>query len=144
MIQDGCFDRFFKPDFSLALHVDGTLPTGSVGYRAGYTLANVDSVDITMRGRGGHGAYPHTTIDPIVQAAHLILDLQTIVSREIKPTEPAVITVGSVHGGSKHNVIGDTCHLQITVRSFSDDAAQASACGHRVQGESRGRSCRCP
>jgi amidohydrolase len=121
MIQDGCFERFFKPDFSLALHVDGTLAAGSVGYRSGYALANVDSVDITVRGRGGHGAYPHATIDPIVQAAHLILDLQTIVSREVKPTEPAVITVGSIHGGSKHNIIGDTCHLQITVRSFSDD-----------------------
>ena len=121
MIADGCFERFFKPDFSLALHVDGTLAAGSVGYRAGYLLANVDSVDVTVRGRGGHGAYPHMTIDPIVQAAHLVLDLQTIVSREVKPTEPAVVTVGSIHGGSKHNVIGDTCHLQITVRSFSDD-----------------------
>jgi len=121
MIQDGCFERFFKPDYSLALHVDANLPAGSVGFHAGYTLANVDSVDITVRGRGGHGAYPHATVDPIVQAAHLILDLQTIVSREIKPTEPAVITVGSIHGGAKHNVIGDTCHLQITVRSFSDD-----------------------
>jgi amidohydrolase len=121
MIKDGCFERFFKPDFSMALHVDGTLAAGSIGYRAGYTLANVDSVDITVHGRGGHGAYPHTTIDPIVQAAHLVLDLQTIVSREIKPTDPAVITVGSIHGGSKHNVIGDTCHLQITVRSFSDE-----------------------
>jgi amidohydrolase len=121
MIKDGCFERFFKPDFSLALHVDGTLAAGSVGYRAGYLLANVDSVDIIVRGRGGHGAYPHATIDPIVQAAHLVLDLQTIVSREIKPTEPAVITVGSIHGGSKHNVIGDSCQLQITVRSFSDE-----------------------
>jgi amidohydrolase len=121
MIQDGCFDRFFKPDFSLALHVDGTLAAGSVGYRSGYVLANVDSVDITVRGRGGHGAYPHATIDPIVQAAHLILDLQTIVSREVKPTEPAVVTVGSIHGGSKHNIIGDSCHLQITVRSFSEE-----------------------
>jgi len=120
MLQDGCFDRFFKPDFSLAVHVDGTLAAGSVGYRAGPTLANVDSVDITIRGRGGHGAYPHTTIDPIVQAARLVLDLQTIVSREIKPTHPSVITVGSIHGGAKHNVIADTCHLQITVRSFND------------------------
>ena len=120
MLQDGCFDRFFKPDFSLAVHVDGTLAAGSVGYRAGPTLANVDSVDITIRGRGGHGAYPHTTIDPIVQAARLVLDLQTIVSREIKPTDPSVITVGSIHGGAKHNVIADTCHLQVTVRSFND------------------------
>ena len=124
MIKDGCFERFFKPDYSLALHVDANLPAGSVGYHSGYTLANVDSVDITVRGRGGHGAYPHATIDPIVQAAHLILDLQTIVSREIKPTEPAVITVGSIHGGAKHNVIGDSCHLQITVRSFSDDVRE--------------------
>ncbi len=121
MIDAGLFTRFFKPDFSLALHVDGTLAAGSVGYRAGYILANVDSVDITVRGRGGHGAYPHTTIDPIVEAARLVLDLQTIVSREIKPTEPAVITVGSIHGGAKHNVIADTCHLQLTVRSYSDE-----------------------
>ncbi len=121
MIKDGCFDRFFKPDLSLALHVDANLPAGTVGYHPGYTLANVDSVDITVRGRGGHGAYPHATIDPIVQAAHLILDLQSIVSREVKPTEPAVITVGSIHGGSKHNIISDSCQLQITVRSFSDD-----------------------
>jgi len=121
MLEAGCFDKFFKPDYSLALHVDGTLAAGSIGSRAGYTLANVDSVDITVHGRGGHGAYPHTTIDPIVQAAQLVLDLQTIVSREIKPTEPAVITVGSIHGGSKHNIIGDTCHLQVTVRSFDDE-----------------------
>ncbi|HVU85879.1 MAG TPA: amidohydrolase [Pirellulales bacterium] len=121
MLKDGCFDRFFKPEYSLALHVDANQPTGTVGFHPGYTLANVDSVDITLYGKGGHGAYPHATIDPIVQAARLILDLQTIVSREVKPTEPAVITVGSIHGGAKHNVIGDTCHLQITVRSFSDE-----------------------
>jgi amidohydrolase len=121
MVDAGLFTKFFKPDFSLALHVDGTLAAGSVGFRAGYFLANVDSVDITVRGRGGHGAYPHTTIDPIVEAARLILDLQTIVSREIKPTEPAVITVGSIHGGAKHNVIADSCHLQLTVRSYSDE-----------------------
>jgi hippurate hydrolase len=89
--------------------------------RGGYSLANVDSVDVTCRGRGGHGAFPHTTIDPIVQAAQLILALQTIVAREVKPLEPAVVTVGSIHGGTKHNIIGDTCHLQITVRSYSDD-----------------------
>jgi len=121
MVDAGLFTKFFKPDFSLALHVDGTLAAGSIGYKAGYFLANVDSVDITVRGRGGHGAYPQTTIDPIVEAARLILDLQTIVSREIKPTEPAVITVGSIHGGAKHNIIADSCHLQLTVRSYSDE-----------------------
>jgi len=119
MLEDGLFERFPKPDFAVALHVDSTMPTGHVGYLAGYALANVDSVDITIRGKGGHGAQPHSTIDPIVQAALLVVSLQTVVSREIKPIEPAVITVGSIHGGTKHNIIGDTCHLQITVRSYS-------------------------
>lgn len=120
MLQDGLFKRFPKPDFALALHVDSRMATGRVGYRPGYALANVDSVDITLRGRGGHGAYPHTTIDPIVQAAHLVVDLQSIVSRENSPLEPAVVTVGSIHGGTKHNIIADKCHLQITVRSYSE------------------------
>jgi hippurate hydrolase len=100
------------------------LAAGKIGYLAGYALANVDSVDIKLRGRGGHGAFPHTTVDPIVQAARLILDLQTIVSREIKPTEPAVITVGAIHAGTKHNIIGDECHLQLTVRSYTDEVRQ--------------------
>lgn len=119
MLADGLFKRFKQPDLALALHCDSTLPTGKIGFRAGYALANVDSVDITLTGKGGHGAYPHTTIDPIVMAAHLILDLQTIVSREIKPTDPAVVTVGSIHAGTKHNVISGSCHLQLTVRSYS-------------------------
>lgn len=121
MLDAGLFERFPRPDYALALHVDPSLATGSVGYLAGYALANVDSVDITIRGRGGHGAFPHMTIDPIVEAARLILDLQTIVGREIKPTEPAVVTVGSIHGGAKHNVISDKCQLQLTVRSYSSD-----------------------
>jgi hippurate hydrolase len=121
MLGAGLFTKIKKPDYALALHVDSRTPTGKIGYRAGYALANVDSVDITVRGRGGHGAYPHTTIDPIVLAARLILDLQTIVSREVKPTEACVITVGSIHGGTKHNIIGDTCHLELTVRSYSDE-----------------------
>lgn len=124
MLDDGLFERFPKPDFGIAIHVDSTLATGRVGLRGGYTLANVDSVDVTLHGRGGHGAFPHTTIDPIVQAAQFVLALQTIVSREVKPTEPAVITVGSIHGGTKHNIIGDRCHLQLTVRSFSDHVRQ--------------------
>jgi amidohydrolase len=118
MLDAGLFEKFPKPDFALALHVDSTLAAGKVGYRPGFSQANVDSVDIIVRGRGGHGAHPNMTIDPIVEAARLILDLQTIVSREIKPTEPAVVTVGSIHGGTKHNVIGDTVHLQLTVRSY--------------------------
>lgn len=121
MLEDGLFDRFPRPTYAVALHVDAALAAGRVGVRPGYTLANTDSIDITVKGVGGHGAYPHTTVDPIVQAAELVIALQTIVSREVKPTEPAVITVGSIHGGTKHNIIGDSCHLQLTVRSYSDE-----------------------
>lgn len=121
MLKDGLFERFPKPDFAVAMHVDSGLATGKLAYRAGYALANVDSVDVTMLGRGGHGAYPHTTIDPIVQAAQFVMSVQTLVSREVKPIEPAVITVGSIHGGTKHNIIGNSCHLQLTVRSYDED-----------------------
>lgn len=121
MLQDKLFERFPRPDFAVALHCDSTLATGQVSVRGGFILANVDSVDITVRGRGGHGAMPHTTIDPIVQAAQLILALQTIVSREVRPLDPSVVTVGAIQGGTKHNIIGDNCHLQLTVRSYSDE-----------------------
>lgn len=124
MLTDGLFKRFLKPDFAVALHVSGDKPTGNVGVLPGYALANVDSVDIRMKGRGGHGSAPHTTIDPIVQAAQLVMSLQTIVSREIKPIEPAVVTVGSIHGGTKHNIIGNECDLQLTVRSYSESVRQ--------------------
>jgi amidohydrolase len=124
MLADGLFTKFPKPDYALALHCDPASAAGKVGVRGGYALANVDSVDITMIGRGGHGAYPHTTIDPIVLAAQLVLNLQTIVSREVKPIDPCVITVGSIHGGTKHNIIGNECHMQLTVRSYSDEVRQ--------------------
>lgn len=119
MLEDGLFTRFPRPDYAVALHVESSTPSGKVALRPGYSLANVDSVDIHVVGRGGHGAEPSTAIDPIVQAAELVMSLQTIVSREIKPIEPAVITVGSIHGGTKHNIIGDSCDLQLTVRSYS-------------------------
>jgi hippurate hydrolase len=135
MLDDGLFTRFPKPEMALALHVDATLETGKIGYRAGATLANVDSVDVTMHGRGGHGAYPHATIDPIVQAAQFIVSLQTLVSREMNPVEPAVVTVGSIHGGAKHNVIPDSCHMQLTVRSFSDEVRQKLLDGIRRKAE---------
>ncbi|HEY0983555.1 amidohydrolase [Schlesneria sp.] len=124
MLKDGLFTRFPRPHSALALHVDPTLPTGKVGVKAGYILANVDSVDILVKGKGGHGAFPHTTIDPIVQAAHLIVDLQTLVSRESSPFEPAVVTVGSIQGGTKHNIIGNSCRLQLTVRSYSPEVRE--------------------
>jgi hippurate hydrolase len=121
MLADGLFERFPKPDFAVALHVSGDKRAGEVAVLPGYALANVDSVDIHVKGRGGHGSAPHTAIDPIVQAAHLVVSLQTIVSREVKPIDPAVVTVGSIHGGTKHNIIGSECHLQITVRSYSEE-----------------------
>lgn len=120
MLADGLFTKFPRPDFCIALHVNATLPTGTVGYCKGFALANVDAMNITVYGVGGHGAFPHTAKDPIVLAAQIILALQTIVSREIKPIEPAVVTVGSIHGGSKHNIIPDAVHLQLTLRSYSD------------------------
>ncbi len=119
MLKDGLFERFPKPNHALALHCDAALATGHVGCTPGYILANVDSVDITVRGRGGHGSQPNTAVDPIVTAAKLILDLQTIVSREKSPTDPGVVTVGSIHGGTKHNIIPDEVKLQLTVRSYS-------------------------
>jgi amidohydrolase len=119
MLKDGLLTRFPRPQWALALHTSHDLPTGTVGLRSGFAMANVDSVDITVFGKGGHGAWPHLTIDPIVQASQLVLDLQTIVSREIDPVEAAVITVGSIQGGSKHNIIPDRCHLQLTVRSYT-------------------------
>ncbi len=121
MINDGLFTRFPKPDFALALHVDSQLATGKIGYRSGPAFANVDSVDITVYGRGGHGAYPHLTVDPVVTASEIVLALQTIISREIKPYETAVITVGSIHGGTKHNIIPNEVKLELTVRSYSDE-----------------------
>jgi amidohydrolase len=119
MIQDGIFKRFPRPDFAVAFHDSADVPTGEINYFPGYALANVDSVDIVIKGRGGHGASPETTIDPIVIAAKLVLDLQTIVSREVKPIDPAVVTVGSIHAGTKHNIISDECRLQLTLRSLS-------------------------
>lgn len=120
MLKDGLFTRFPRPDFVLGLHVKSDLPAGQIGYRAGPAFANVDSVDIAVHGRGGHGSAPHTTVDPIVIASRIVLALQTVVSREIDPVEPAVITVGSIHGGTKHNIIPDRVDLQVTVRSYGD------------------------
>ncbi|MFM7148379.1 MAG: amidohydrolase, partial [Gemmataceae bacterium] len=104
MLEDGLFKRFPRPDVGFALHCDAQLPHGSIAFTEGLALANVDTVDLVVRGKGGHGAAPHTTVDPIVLAARIILDLQTLVSRETNPTDPSVVTVGSIHGGTKHNI----------------------------------------
>ena len=144
MLKDGLFTRFPRPKYALALHVDASLPTGQVGYRAGYILANVDSVDIVMKGKGGHGAFPHTTIDPVVQAAHLIVDLQSLISRENSPFEPAVITVGSIHGGTKHNIISDSCRLQLTVRSYGPEIRERLLSGIKRKAKAAAISANAP
>jgi hippurate hydrolase len=120
MLNDGLFKKFPKPDYCLALHCDAQEPVGKVRFTEGLAMANVDTVDITVKGQGGHGAAPHTAIDPIVLAAKIVLDLQTIVSREVNPTDPAVVTVGSIHGGTKHNIIPNDVKLQVTVRTTKD------------------------
>ena len=120
MIADGLFKRFPKPDVALCYHVSAELPTGTIGYYPGAIFAGVNSVNITVYGRGGHGALPHMTIDPIVLSARIILDIQTIVSREINPVKPAVVTVGAIHGGTKHNIIPDVVKMLLTLRFFED------------------------
>jgi len=121
LLDDGLYSRFGRPDFAIALHDDPQLEAGKIGVRKGYVLANVDSVDITIHGVGGHGAYPQDTKDPIVVAARVVLALQTIVSRETSPLDPAVVTVGSIHGGTKHNIIPDEVRLQLTVRTYKKE-----------------------
>ena len=124
MLEAGLYSRFPKPAAALALHVAHDLPVGKVGYISGPAFASSTSVDITVKGRGGHGAMPHNANDPIVQAAMLVVDLQTIVSRQVSPVDAAVVTVGSIHGGTKHNIIPNNVQLQLTVRAFRDDTRE--------------------
>jgi hippurate hydrolase len=121
MLEDGLFTRFPKPQVALAFHDSASLPAGIVGVRPGYALANVDSVDVKVMGVGGHGAYPQTTKDPIVLAARIVGALQTLVSREVDPQSPAVVTVGAIHGGSTHNIIGKEVTMLLTVRSYTPE-----------------------
>ncbi|HEV2063571.1 MAG TPA: amidohydrolase [Thermoanaerobaculia bacterium] len=129
MLKDGLFTRFPKPDFAIAFHDSATLPAGKISVTSGWACANVDSVDIAVFGRGGHGAYPHATVDPVVIAARIVVALQTLVSRENSPFDPAVVTVGSIHGGTKHNIIPDEVRLQLTVRSYKDDVRKRLLAG---------------
>lgn len=121
MIEDGLFERFPVPDYNLALHVSPVLQSGKIAYSKGWALANVDSVDITVKGVGGHGAYPHTTVDPVLIAAHIVTSIQSIVARNIDPQKPAVVTVGAINAGAKHNIISNEAKLLLTVRSYDDD-----------------------
>lgn len=121
MVRGGLYERFPRPDYVIALHDSADLEAGKVGYTPGYSMASSTSVDIKIRGLGGHGARPETTKDPIIVAAQVILALQTIVSRENSPLDPAVVTVGSIHGGTKHNIIPGEVDLQLTVRAYKED-----------------------
>ena len=121
MIKDGLLTRFPRPDFALAIHDSANQPVGQLGYTPGYALASADSVDITIYGRGGHGGRPQSTIDPVVIAARTVLALQTIVSRENNPLDPVVITVGTIHGGTKNSIIPDEVKLQLTVRTYKPE-----------------------
>jgi hippurate hydrolase len=120
LLADGLFRRFPLPDYILALHSDAGLEAGKVRVRPGDAMAGTDTLDVTIRGVSGHGAYAYTTKDPIVMAAQTVLAFQTIVSREIPAVEPAVVTVGSIHGGNKHNIIPEEVRLEMTVRYYSD------------------------
>jgi hippurate hydrolase len=121
LLTDGLYEKFGKPDFALGFHDKADLQIGHIGVTEGYTYANVDSVDVTVRGVGGHGAYPHKTKDPIVLAAEMINAWQTIASRENNPLDPIVVTIGSIHGGTKHNIIPDEVKMQLTVRTYKSD-----------------------
>jgi len=129
MLADGLYTRFAKPDMALAFHDHDTTPAGTAGTIPGYLAAAADSVDLTFYGRGGHGAYPQDAVDPILMAARFVVAVQSIVSREISPFDQAVITVGSFHGGLKHNIISDEAKLQITVRSYKPEVREKLLAG---------------
>ncbi|MFN2549432.1 MAG: amidohydrolase [Myxococcales bacterium] len=121
MIKDGLVKRFPRPDYCVAVHDSHDAPAGKVMVTPGYALANVDSVDVTLFGKSGHGAHPEATVDPIVIAAKTVLAWQTLVSREKDPFDPVVLTVGSIHGGTKYNIIPDSVALQITLRTYKPE-----------------------
>ncbi len=121
MLRDNLYTNFPRPDFAIALHDKPELETGKVGFTPLYAMASATSIDIKIRGVGGHGSAPETTKDPIVVAAQVVMALQTIVSRENSPLDPAVVTVGSIHGGTRYNIIPDEVNLQLTVRTYKED-----------------------
>ncbi len=124
MLADGLYSRIPRPDYALALHDSSDLEVGKISYTPGYALASSTAVEVTIRGRGAHGSRPEVSKDPIVLAAEFIMAIQTIVSRENSPFDPAVVTVGSIHGGTKGNIIPDDVHLQLTVRTYKEEVRQ--------------------
>ncbi len=144
MLADGLFERFPKPDACVAQHCSSDLPLGAIGLTRGPATANVDTVDITVRGAGGHGSAPQTTKDPVVLAAQIVIALQTIASREINPQDAVVVTVGSIHGGTKHNIIPDEVKLQLTVRTFTKEVREKVLKSIRRIAEGQARSAGVP
>ncbi len=144
MMKNGLFDFVPVPDYAIALHDNSYLPAGTIGYREGPLMASVDMMDITVFGQGGHGAAPHTTIDPIVLGAEMVMAFQTIVSRTISPIDPAVVTVGSFHGGTVHNIIPDEVKMQLTLRSYSPEVRQKTISTIRRISEHLARSAGLP
>lgn len=144
LLRDGLYERWPVPDFALAEHVDPTIEAGKVGYCPEWAMANVDMVDMTVRGVGAHGARPHEGRDPIVLSAQIINSLQTVVSREINPVDAGVVTVGAIHGGTKHNIIPDEVNLQLTVRSFSDEVRERILASIRRIAENTARAAGVP
>lgn len=121
MLKDGLFNRFPKPDYVIGLHDDDTMPAGTIGFHSGPFRAMSISPTVTLYGRGGHGAMPYNTIDPVVMAARTVMALQTIVSRENNPMDPVVLTIGAIHGGTQANVIPDEVKLELNIRTYTDD-----------------------
>ena len=121
MIDQGLYQKIKVPDYAIGLHCSPIIRAGQMGISEGYTMANTESIDILVKGIGAHGAAPHMSIDPVVVASMIVMDLQTIVSRNLKPTESAVVTVGAIKGGTKHNIIPDEVRLQLTVRTYTDE-----------------------
>ena len=144
MMKDNLWARFGQPDYAMAFHVSANLPTGKLIAVEGSPYSGVDSVDITIHGIGGHGASPHTTVDPVVLGAQIVLGLQTLISRTLPPREPGVITVGSFHAGTKHNIISDEAKLQVTVRNESIQTRDTLLEGIKRISENLGRAAGLP
>jgi hippurate hydrolase len=139
MKADGIWDRFGEPDYALAFHVSSNDVAGQINVSEGSPYAGADTVDIIIHGVGSHGAHPHRGKDPIVLGAQIVLALQTLVARELSPRVPGVVTVGSFHAGTKHNIISDRAHLQLTVRNTSEETREILLNGIRRIAENMGR-----
>lgn len=144
MMEDNLWQRFGQPDYALAFHVAASMPSGLINVQEGSPMAGSDSVDIIIHGVGAHGASPHAGKDPIVLGSQIVLALQTLVSRELAPRQPGVVTVGSFHSGSKHNIISDKALLQLTVRNTNLETRELLLTGIKRIAENLGRAAGLP